>query len=135
MAKPAFKKVFWPVLSAAVTFCFCMIIFTPFSNSAVIPAQIEAPSLSISNITPVRSSDNYTTGKSLSDYSLEDILQYLDKEGYDISISPKAIQPIAVEEPEIGTTKIFLGTGPNAFLWNQQEFELFKTKLAFKFSY
>ena len=129
------KKIIWPAFAAAVTFCFCLIVFAPFKGSEAIQNPLTIPSLAIENIIPVRASDNYTTGKSLSDYSLEDIMQYLDKEGYDISISPKAIQPITVEEPEIGSTKIFLGTGPNAFLLNQQEFELFKTKLAFKFQY
>lgn len=134
IAKPAFKKVFWPVLSAAVTFCFCLIIFSPEQSPNLIQKTPENISLSIESITPVRASDNYTTGKSLNDYSLEDIIRYLDKAGYDVSISTKGIKPLT-EEPEVGTAKIFMGTGPQALLQNQSDFELFKMKFAFLFNY
>ena len=134
IVKPSFKKVFWPVLSAAVTFCFCLIIFNPGQSLNLIQKTPENISLSIESITPIRASDNYTTGKSLNDYSLEDIIQYLDKEGYDVSISTKGIKPL-VKEPEVGTTKVFMGTGPRALLQNQSDFELFKMKFAFLFNY
>ena len=133
ITKPVFKRIFWPVLSAAMTFCFCLIIFSPGQSSSLIQKTPENISLSIESITPVRASDNYTTGKSLSDYSLEDIMQYLDKKGYDVNISTKGIKPLA--EPEIGTTKIFMGTGPQALIQSQSDFELFKMKFAFLFNY
>ena len=59
----------------------------------------------ISNITPVRSVQTEKP-KTLDDYSLEQILQYLDAKGYSVDLTLKGIQPLeaaetAPEEPEI----------------------------------
>lgn len=101
------KKVLLPICSAAVTFCFCLIIFNTGGNKDIISVQ-ETPSvLSIENITAVRSSDSYTTTKSLNDYSLEDIIQHLDKMGYDVTISNKGIVPLDYEEKESSVLVIY----------------------------
>ena len=39
-----------------------------------------------------------TRGGSLDDYSLEEILQYLDNKGYNVDISIKGLQPLTVVE-------------------------------------
>ena len=94
------KRIVLPICAAAVTFCFCLIIFNTGGNKNIIPVP-ETPSvLSIENITAVRSSDSYTTTRSLNDYSLEDIIQHLDKMGYDVTISNKGIVPLNYEEKE-----------------------------------
>ena len=88
------KKVLLPICSAALTFCFCLIIFTsPDKVNEIAPIDNE-PSLAIENITPVRLTDNYTTSETLDKYSLDEILKYLDEKGYDVSISVKSIKPL-----------------------------------------
>jgi hypothetical protein len=52
------------------------------------------PIVDMENIIPVRASDNYSTSQSLKNYSLEDIIKYLDSCGYDVSIKLKVIEPI-----------------------------------------
>lgn len=92
------KKVLLPICSAALTFCFCLIIFTsPEKVNEIAPIE-NTPSLTIENITPVRLTDNYTTNETLDKYSLDDILRYLDESGYDVSIRVKSINPIETGE-------------------------------------
>ena len=55
-------------------------------------------SIDLKNITPVRSTDNATTSKSLENYSLEEILKNLDARGYDVDIKLKSIQPLALDK-------------------------------------
>lgn len=90
------KKAFWPMLAAAITFCFCLIIFPDkaITGNSVLSETAAPISLNLDNITPVRLSDNYTTSSALSNYSLEEILQYLDDSGYEVNISVKSIAPI-----------------------------------------
>lgn len=88
------KKVLLPICSAALTFCFCLIIFTSPEKVTEITHVDNVPSLSIENITPVRLTDNYTTSETLDKYSLDEILKYLDEKGYDVSISVKSIKPL-----------------------------------------
>lgn len=88
------NKVFVPAFTAALSFCFCLIIFTPHEKvSNIIPQPLE-PNLILENIVPVRTTDNYTTSNALSNYSLEEILSYLDAEGYDVTISYKPLYEI-----------------------------------------
>lgn len=94
------KRIVLPVCAAAVTFCFCLIFFNGVGKDSVIPVPETSSVLSIENITAVRSSDSYTTTRSLNDYSLEDIIQHLDKLGYDVTISSKGIAPLDFEEKE-----------------------------------
>ena len=54
--------------------------------------------IDLKNITPVRSTDNATTSKSLESYSLDEILKNLDARGYDVDIKLKSIQPLALEK-------------------------------------
>lgn len=88
------NKVFVPVFTAALSFCFCLIIFTSPDKVNQIAPETQSPSLSIENITPVRLTDNYTTSETLEKYSIDDILKYLDEKGYDVSISVKSIKPL-----------------------------------------
>lgn len=53
--------------------------------------------IDLKNITPVRSTDNATTSKSLESYSLDEILKNLDARGYDVDIRLKSIQPLALD--------------------------------------
>lgn len=92
------KKIFWPILSAAVTFCFCLIIWNPTSNKNSIPYPEVPTSLNIDSIIPVRSTDNYTTAETLKKYSLEEILQYLDDSGYEVTIRNKGLVPLGENE-------------------------------------
>lgn len=92
------KKVFWPILSAVVTFCFCLIIWNPTSDKNNIPCPEVTTSLNIDNIVPVRSADNYTTAETLKKYSLEEILQYLDDSGYEVTIRNKGLVPLGETE-------------------------------------
>ncbi len=66
-----------------------------------IAAAQNAP-IEISNITPVRSVQPERQ-KTLDDFSLEQILQYLDAKGYNVDLTLKGIQPIpasGIEEIE-----------------------------------
>ena len=97
------KKVFWPILSAALTFCFCLIIFSPSSGKDdFIPYPNVSTTLEADNIIPIRTADNYTTSETLKKYSLEDILQYLDDSGYEVTIRNKSLVPLG-SETEIHT--------------------------------
>lgn len=91
------KKLVLSVCSAAVTFCFCMIIFNGTLNNKDTIIKNNSVPLVMENIVPVRTSDNYTTSKTLKDYSLEEIIKYLDDSGYDVTISPKVLSPIEME--------------------------------------
>lgn len=93
------KKILWPVYSAMATFCVCLLIFLPM-KSKVIQVPDTPSVVSLDQIRPVRASDNYTTGKTLSQYSLEEILEYLDASGYEVDIKVKGITPLEPEEPE-----------------------------------
>jgi len=93
------KKILLPICSAAVTFCFCLIFLNPSGKVNDLPVVTESPSLIIDNIVPVRLSDNYTTSQSIENYSLEEIIRYLDESGYDVTIRSKSIQPIKTESP------------------------------------
>ena len=62
-------------------------------ESRPLVADIPSP-VALSNITPVRASDNAATSKTLEDYSLDDILRSLDARGYDVDIRIKSISPI-----------------------------------------
>lgn len=53
--------------------------------------------IDLKNITPVRSTDNASTSKSLESYSLDEILKNLDARGYDVDIRLKSIQPLALD--------------------------------------
>ena len=86
-----------PVCTAAVTFCFCLIFLNPSGKVDDLSVGSSYSSLSIDNIVPVRLSDNYTTSQSIENYSLEEIIRYLDESGYDVTIRSKGIQPIRTE--------------------------------------
>lgn len=89
------KKIFWPLVSAAATFCFCLIILNPASKkSNIIPYPDVTSILELDNIVPVRATDNYTTSTTLKDYSLEDIIKYLDESGYEVVLRNKRIEPL-----------------------------------------
>ena len=110
------KKFFWPSLAAAITFCFCLIIFQPEGkiSQSIAPDMNMPVTLNLDNVTPVRLSDNYTTTETLSKYSLEEILQYLDSSGFDVTLTTKALAPIKEPETEpfrISPTMTF-GQGP-----------------------
>lgn len=124
------KKILLPICSAALTFCFCLIIFTSPEKVTEITHVDNVPSLSIENITPVRLTDNYTTSQSLSNYSLEDIMEYLDKSGYDVTVKTKAITPInGPTEIHMTYTPIRFNISPTDILeWK------FPTNLSFLFS-
>lgn len=92
------KKVLLPICSAALTFCFCLIVFTSPEKVNEIAPETISPNLSIESITPVRTSDNYTTTNTLSKYSLEEIIQYLDSEGYDVTVTYKPLIGLNIEE-------------------------------------
>lgn len=91
------KKVVMPICAAALTFCFCMIIFNGSPEDGALIVDTPSVSLNIDNVVPVRTSDNFTTSQTLKDYSLEDIIKYLDDSGYDVTISPKVLSPIEME--------------------------------------
>lgn len=92
------KKVLLPICSAALTFCFCLIVFTSPEKINEISPETMSPSLSIESITQVRSTDNYTTANALNKYSLEEIIQYLDSEGYDVTVTYKPLIGLNIEE-------------------------------------
>jgi anti-sigma factor ChrR (cupin superfamily) len=54
--------------------------------------------IDLKNITPVRSTDNTTTSKTLESYSLDEILKNLDARGYDVDIKLKSIQPLSLDK-------------------------------------
>lgn len=93
------KAVFYPALTACLTFCFCLIIFnSPEKQKELLPTIDTPVNLSIESITPVRTTDNYTTIETLNKYSLDDILKYLDGKGYDVEIRVKSLTPISTGE-------------------------------------
>lgn len=63
-----------------------------------IPLPDVNTTIDINNITPVRSSDNSATNKSLENYSLDEILKNLDARGYDVDIRLKSIQPLSFDQ-------------------------------------
>ena len=63
-------------------------------------------SIDLKNITPVRSTDNATTSKSLENYTLDEILKNLDARGYDVDIKLKSIQPLALDKLSGEVTEI-----------------------------
>lgn len=85
------------IMSVAAAF---VIVFVGALNmgSSRVSNVIDLPevnsTIDVSNITPVRASDNNATTKTLENYSLEDILKNLDARGYDVDIRLKSIQPI-----------------------------------------
>ncbi len=82
--------------AAAVTFIFVGG-FMLFGHSAPETSEI-LPSFSVNAESGnVRYVSN-TRGGSLDDYSLEEILQYLDNKGYNVDISIKGLQPLSVVE-------------------------------------
>jgi len=94
------KKGFWPILSACLTFCFCLIIMNPSGKKEdIIPYPQSITSLEIDNVIPIRTADNYTTSETLKNYSLEEILKYLDDSGYEVVLKNKELIPLG--EPEI----------------------------------
>ena len=94
------KKILVPACAVAITFCFCLIIFNSPKENDIIVAQDNVPSLSLDNVIQVRSSDNYTTSQTLSDYSLEEILQYLDDSGYDVTLRNKSVSAVEFSQSE-----------------------------------
>jgi anti-sigma factor ChrR (cupin superfamily) len=62
--------------------------------------------IDLKNITPVRSTDNSTTSKTLENYSLDEILKNLDARGYDVDIKLKSIQPLSLEKLSDEVTEI-----------------------------
>jgi len=72
-------------------------IFGGNKNDAIPLPELNT-TIDLKNITPVRSTDNATTSKSLESYSLEEILKNLDARGYDVDIRLKSIQPLALEK-------------------------------------
>jgi len=72
-------------------------IFGGNKNDAIPLPELNT-TIDLKNITPVRSTDNSTTSKSLESYSLEEILKNLDARGYDVDIRLKSIQPLALEK-------------------------------------
>ncbi len=68
------------------------------SSSNVIPVPEIGYSIDVSNITPVRASDNAGASKSLETYTLDEILKNLDARGYDVDIRLKSIQPVNFDE-------------------------------------
>ena len=92
------NKVFLPAFTAVASFCFCLIIFSSPDKVTQISPEVTAPPLSIENVTQVRSTDNYTTSNSLNKYSLEEIIQYLDSEGYDVTVTYKPLIGLNLEE-------------------------------------
>lgn len=67
------------------------------SKDNSIPLPELNTTIDLKNITPVRSTDNSTTSKSLESYSLDEILKNLDARGYDVDIRLKSIKPLALE--------------------------------------
>lgn len=67
------------------------------SKDNSIPLPELNTTIDLKNITPVRSSDNSTTSKSLESYSLDEILKNLDARGYDVDIRLKSIKPLALD--------------------------------------
>lgn len=85
------NRIFVPTFVAALSFCFCLIVFTSPEKVNQIAPETMLSSLTIENITQVRTSDNYTTTSTLNKYSLEEIIQYLDSEGYDVTVTYKPV--------------------------------------------
>lgn len=75
-------------------------------RSDIIPVPEIGYSVDINNITPVRTSDNSTTTRSLESYSLDEILKNLDARGYDVDIRLKSIQPVSFGTAEDETQVI-----------------------------
>ncbi len=92
------NKVFLPAFTAVASFCFCLIIFSSPDKVTQISPETTTPLLSIDNVTQVRSTDNYTTSNALNKYSLEEIIQYLDSEGYDVTVTYKPLIGLNLEE-------------------------------------
>lgn len=117
------KKFFWPSFAAVLTFCFCLIIFQPSGkfNQSITPDISNSTALNLDNITPVRLSDNYTTIEALSNYSLEEILQYLDSAGFDVTLTTKALTPIQESETEPFKLSPTLGLGQGP-IWDMANF-------------
>lgn len=87
------NRIVVPALSVCVTFCVCLFIFNQKEPSKIM-SPIVPSAVNMENIVPVRASDNYSTSQSLKNYSLEEIIKYLDSCGYDVSIKLKVIEPI-----------------------------------------
>jgi hypothetical protein len=109
------KKVLLPICSAALTFCFCLIFLNPSGKVNDLFVVPDSPSLSIDNIVPVRLSDNYTTSQSIENYSLEEIIRYLDESGYDVTIRSKSIQPIKTESSVYVPVPMKIDLNPKEF--------------------
>jgi len=75
-------------------------------SSNVIPVPEIGYSIDVSNITPVRATDNAASSRSLETYTLDEILKNLDARGYDVDVRLKSIQPVNFEEA--GEEKVVL---------------------------
>lgn len=75
-------------------------------SSNVIPVPEIGYSIDVSNITPVRATDNAASSRSLETYTLDEILKNLDARGYDVDVRLKSIQPVNFEE--VGEEKVVL---------------------------
>lgn len=127
------KKILMPLASACIMFCFCLIIFHPTKNEEILLPEVSS-SLSIESVIPVRTTDNYTTSQTLKNYSLEDILKYLDSKGYDVSISPKPI--ISLEQGEVIKNSEAFNYTLDYIITPMSTFAVFplKTNFLFKFA-
>ncbi|MCR5761498.1 MAG: hypothetical protein K6F82_05850 [Sphaerochaetaceae bacterium] len=69
-------------------------------SASSIPLPDVNSSINLENITPVKATETSVTKKTLDDFTLDEILKYLDGKGYSVDIHLKSIQPIdpAVEE-------------------------------------
>ncbi|MCR4676782.1 MAG: hypothetical protein K5634_06095 [Sphaerochaetaceae bacterium] len=78
--------------------------FSLFGNreASSIPLPDVNNTINLEKITPVKGTEVTTQSKTLDDYTLDEILKYLDGKGYSVDIHLKSIQPIeqpAVAEP------------------------------------
>ncbi len=113
--KPAKKKFFGKEIKFTVpqfmgvaaafviVFAGALSLFGNRASSSIPLPDVSSP-INLENITPVKATESTTASKSLDDFTLDDILKYLDGKGYSVDIHLKSIQPI--EQPAATETVV-----------------------------
>ncbi len=90
-----------------IVFAGALSLFGNRASSSIPLPDVSSP-INLENITPVKATESVSSAKTLDDFTLDEILKYLDGKGYSVDIHLKSIQPIeqtvveeVVEEPVV----------------------------------
>lgn len=86
-----------------IVFAGALSLFGNRASSSIPLPDVSSP-INLENITPVKATESVSSAKTLDDYTLDEILKYLDGKGYSVDIHLKSIQPI--EQPAATETVV-----------------------------